>query len=268
VKAVADDDDWLALEDRGDGWFSFELAESLSRFDRRLYGGTAVAVSVAAMERATGRVCAWLTVQFAENCKTGARLDVHTEVLGAGRVVSQLRVTSYEAGRVVWSALGACSTERASPVEGGFATMPAVLEPDACSELRFVGRDAAGGFSSRGWRATMDMREALLPDGTSSGVPMLAWARLLDRPMTRAGLGMVADIVPVVVARAAGRAGAGTSLDNTLRFGPAPDSEWVLVELEPHLAHGGWGHGGARVWSLSGTLVAVASQTARMLVFE
>jgi acyl-CoA thioesterase len=81
-------------------------------------------------------------------------------------------------------------------------------------------------------------------------------------------LGFLADFVPMGVARAAGRAGAGTSLDNTIRFGPPTDSEWVLVGLDPHLAHGGYGHGTAHLWAPDGTLVATASQTASMVFFD
>jgi acyl-CoA thioesterase len=77
-------------------------------------------------------------------------------------------------------------------------------------------------------------------------------------------------MVPSAVVRAAGRAGAGTSLDNSMRFGPAPatDCEWVLIDFDPYFAHGGYAHGGARVWSSDGTLLAVASQTATLLLLD
>jgi acyl-CoA thioesterase len=68
--------------------------------------------------------------------------------------------------------------------------------------------------------------------------------------------------------RAAGRAGAGVSLDNTIRFGPPPQCDWVLLEVDPYFAHHGFVHGAARVWSPDGILLAVASQTARAQLFD
>jgi len=75
--------------------------------------------------------------------------------------------------------------------------------------------------------------------------------------------------VPSAVLRAAGRDGGGTSLDNSIRFGrpPEPDTEWVLVDTEPYLAHAGYVHGGARIWSPEGRLLAVAAQTAVARIF-
>ena len=79
-------------------------------------------------------------------------------------------------------------------------------------------------------------------------------------------LGFLADMVPSSVARAAGRMGGGTSLDNSMRFGPAPDTEWVLIDYDPYLAHHGYAHGGARVWSEDGVLLGIASQTASVIL--
>ena len=72
-------------------------------------------------------------------------------------------------------------------------------------------------------------------------------------------------MVPVAVARAAGKMGAGSSLDNSLRFvGGVADAEWLLLELRGELARGGFGHGTVRVWTQDGRLVATGSQSASM----
>jgi acyl-CoA thioesterase len=59
--------------------------------------------------------------------------------------------------------------------------------------------------------------------------------------------------------------GAGTSLDNTIRIGAAAETEWILLDMRPNLAVGGYGHGVANVWTEDGRLLAVASQTASMM---
>ena len=78
-------------------------------------------------------------------------------------------------------------------------------------------------------------------------------------------LAFIADMVPVAVARAAGKMGAGSSLDNSMRFhGGVADTGWVLIELLGELANGGFGHGSLRVWTEDGKLIATGSQTASM----
>ena len=63
--------------------------------------------------------------------------------------------------------------------------------------------------------------------------------------------------------------GAGTSLDNSMRFGEVPEVEWVLLELQGNLAAGGYGHGIVRVWAEDGSYLAIGSQTASMIyIFE
>jgi acyl-CoA thioesterase len=94
---------------------------------------------------------------------------------------------------------------------------------------------------------------------------MAMWARMTSgRPLTRAAIAFVADMVPVAVARGAGVAGAGFSHDNALRFGDVPPTEWVLLELRGDMANRGYGHGSLVAWASDGTLVATGSQTANM----
>jgi acyl-CoA thioesterase len=95
------------------------------------------------------------------------------------------------------------------------------------------------------------------------------WARVLgESETTAATLGFMADMVPLAVCRAVGVQGAGTSLDNTLRVGHLVDTEWVLVELDAHVADGGYGYGVSHMWSPDGTLMATGSQTAKLFSFD
>ena len=98
------------------------------------------------------------------------------------------------------------------------------------------------------------------------GPTVAFWAkRRDDGALTPAVLAFIADMVPVAVARAAGKMGAGSSLDNSMRFhGGVADTEWVLIELLGELANGGFGHGSLRVWTAEGELIATGSQTASM----
>jgi acyl-CoA thioesterase II len=78
----------------------------------------------------------------------------------------------------------------------------------------------------------------------------------------------MADMVPLSVAHACGVMAGGISLDNTIRIGAFEPTEWVLVDLRPHLAVGDYGHGAAHIWSEQGNLLATASQSASMIHFD
>jgi len=259
---MTDADDWLGLRRQGPGHWEFELTRPLSRFDAKLYGGTGLAAVTAVVEAETERDALWATVQFVASADVGEQITCRIEVLAQGHRTSQVRVTGTAGDRLVFAALGAAGRPRDGGLEVQVATMPEVAPPDDlppwAPKVPFTLH--AG---NQGWLDTVDLRE--VPDAASA---MLLWARLRDRPMTRAGLSFVADMVPSAVVRAAGRAGGGTSLDNAIRFGPVPTGDWVLVELDPQFASGGYAHGAARLWSTDGVHLATASQTAVAVMFD
>jgi len=259
---MSDADDWLGLERRGPGHWRFELTPPLSRFDAKLYGGTGLAAVTAVLEAETERDALWATVQFVASAEVGEQIDCHLEVLAQGHRTSQVRVTGTAGDRLVFAALGATGQPRDGGLQVQVATMPEVTPPhDLLPWSPKVPFNLHAG--NQGWLDTVDLREVPGP-----GAAMTLWARLRDRPMTWAGLGFVADMVPSAVVRAAGRAGGGTSLDNAIRFGPAPTGDWVLVELDPQFASGGYAHGAARLWSSDGVHLATASQTAVAIMFD
>jgi acyl-CoA thioesterase len=262
---MTEPDDWLGMEQIGPGRWGFELTRPLSRFDGKLYGGTGLAAVTAAVEGETGRDTLWATVQFVSSADVGERIECRVEVLAEGRRTSQVRVTATAGDRVVLAALAATGLPRAGGLEVQVATMPEATKPDDLPPWRpkvpFVINEG-----NQGWLDLVELREVPAPPDAPAG--MTLWGRMRDRPMTRSGLGFIADLVPSAVVRAAGRAGGGTSLDNAIRFGPAPDTDWVLVELEPHFASGGYAHGAARLWAPDGTHLAVASQTAVAIMFD
>ena len=121
----------------------------------------------------------------------------------------------------------------------------------------------------RGWLDSVELRDPEGDADASGAMPgRMLWARMRATSTSRPTLGFVADLVPSSVVRTAGRAGGGRSLDNTLRFGPAPTTDWVLVDLDPQFASAGYVHGAARLWGEDGTLLGVASQTAVALLFD
>jgi acyl-CoA thioesterase len=222
---------------------------------RRLYGGTGLSLIGAVVEAATGRPLRWATAQFVGTPSHGERLDLVAEVLAAGRRTSQVRVTGTVDGRVVLAGLGAAGDVNPAIPDGTVPSMPVVPAPEDCRPVRLPLPPGV----QPGFFGLAEMREF------GEGPRLRFWMRFPGRPASRpAMLPMVADSVPTMVMAALGQRGSGSSLDNTIRIGRAPDSEWVLVDGTPEQAAGGYGHGSVRLWSPDGSLAGVGSQTAAL----
>lgn len=256
------DTEWLGLEAVAPGRWTFELTPTLSRFDGKFYGGTGIAVMTALLEAETERPALWATVQFAGSADVGDRIDCSFEVLAQGRRTSQVRMTATVGDRVMLAAIGAAGEERPDSLSAQFGAMPEVAPPDDLPPWR-PNVPFPVSLERPSWLQVAEIREARLPTGRHA-----IWARMRDRRQTRATLGFLADMVPSGVVAAAGRAGAGTSLDNSMRFGAPPDTEWMLLEYDPYFIAGGYAHGAGRIWSEDGVLLGVASQTASTLLFD
>ncbi len=280
------DVEFLGLVASGDpGRYRFTVVDRLARLDGRLYGGAAIAVSIAAAELVSERAALWMTTQFVSTVDQGSEVDVLAEVLAAGRRTNQVRVTATSAaGEVIFASLGATGRHRPDGLAGEFERCPTVSPPAEAEAWTspFSGLAKAAGLADvplpprrTGFGLAIEMREPAIADHPDPGPGRLClWVRRRDGvPITPALAAYLADVVPLGVAYALGAIAGGTSLDNTIRIGsfPSPDdmaSEWILLDLRPHFAAGGYGHGIAHVWSEDGHLMATASQTASMIVFD
>ncbi len=275
------DQEFLGIEDvPGDGRSRFRVLNHLSRLDSRLYGGTAIAVSLATAEQLTGRSPLWMTTQFVSTAPFEALIDVHAEVLAPGKRTNQVRITATdESGATMFASLGATGHHREDGLYGTFEHPPLVSPPDESESsgspfdamLRNAGvSDVAALPQGIGFPSVVEFREPRVIEHPDPGPGRLCmWVRRRDGvPLTPAIAAFIADMVPLSVAHGAGLVAGGISLDNTIRIGAFEPTEWVLVDLRAHLAAGGYGHGAAQLWSESGALLATASQTASMFRFD
>ena len=83
--------------------------------------------------------------------------------------------------------------------------------------------------------------------------------------MSAAKLAVLGDWVPLGVSQTVGHRMYGVSLDNTLRVVRLVESDWVLADIELYALDGGFGHGHVHLWAEDGTLLATASQSAKLL---
>lgn len=261
------------------GELRLTLAPHLSRIDGKLYGGTALAVALAAAEAATGRPALWSTTQLVGTTTVGSEIVVATTEVARGHLVSQVQVDARVNGRLVFTGVGATADVKPEGLGGIGPRFPDVAPPEDCPVLWgptrtpwFVGPD---GDSGTGQHHACEFRIAERAEGDGDGRPdrRLLWSRMVaptadpEAPITPAGLGFVADMVPLAVAAACGAQGGGTSIDQTLRLGEPARHPWVLLDIEAEVAHGGFGHGRAVMWSPDGRVVGVGSQTAKLITF-
>jgi acyl-CoA thioesterase II len=248
----------------------FELVAPLVRPDGALYGGTAIAASVVAMETATARPALWVTTQFVASARIGDVLECTTDVLAMGGRIAQVQVTGRCGDQVVFMSLGSTAEPREGGMEGQYQAMPAVGPPEDADGTPF---GPPHSYDSPGFTARVEYREAAALEQEEPTAPVLLWARLTGGlAATPAGIGFLADMVPAAIFRSAGMLRDGTqpmgatSLDNSLRFGRVPsDQEWILLEMRGHMAAGGSAHGSVFVWTPDGLLVAVGGQSAKMV---
>ena len=259
--------------------YRLEVTEHLCRLDGKLYGGAAIGASMAGATQLTERPTLWMTTQFVSSVDRGAIVVVDVEVLAAGRRTAQVRVTGTAPdGSVVFASLGATGALKSDGLTGDFDARPEVSAPADSPTLGnpFSRMADAAGIElphlpePRGFGVAVETRH---PDVSRHPDPGLGreclWLRRRDGgPLTPAVVAYLADLIPSSVARAAGQLGGGTSLDNTFRVGRWVDTDWVLLDMRPHFAVGGYGTGTALLWSEGGELLATASQTASMILFD
>lgn len=267
---------------------SFRVEPRLARPDGRLYGGSAVGVSVAVAEALTGRDAQWMTTQFVSTALLSSNVDIVTEILAPGRRTNQVRVTATtpdsptgEPGEhVVFASLGATGLRRDGGLTGQFESRPIVDPPESSARWSspFAAMADAAGLGDRlpalpddiGFTTVIELRQAEVHEHPDPGpARMCMWVRRRDGiAITPAVAAYIADMVPMSVARAFGVLAMATSLDNTIRIGGAVGTEWALLDIRAHLSHGDYAHGVAHVWSEDGHLIATASQTASMRAID
>jgi acyl-CoA thioesterase len=272
------DADFLGLRaDDRPGRFHLTVENHLARLDGRLYGGTAIAASIAAAEAVTDRHALWMTTQFVATAPPGEDIVVDVDVLAPGKRTSQVRVTGANpAGEVMFASLGATGSHRPNALEGTFETCPAVDPPEGSdpfgSPFELMRRELGVEVplppipEGVGFTTVVEFRLPSVRSHPDAGPGRICvWARRRDGvAVTPALVAFMADMVPLSIAAAVGVLGRGVSLDNSIRVGRFEETEWVLLDLRPHLAAGGYGHGLVHVWSQDGHLLATASQSATM----
>jgi acyl-CoA thioesterase len=260
----------IDLKPAGDRAFTLTLAPPLcvGPPDRLfMFGGVGLGASLTALERVTGRPPVWATAQYESYARPGEAVTFTVSERVRGNQVSQARVTATVGDREILTVLSALG-RRDAPAGGQWTLAPRVPPPEACPPRPlWPGRhpdDIHARIDFRIVAGAMHGPDAAgaVPDGRT-----IAWARPnpdhlpADQPIGPGFVAIVADYVPSGVGPALGRSAGGNSLDNSIRFHRMVDTRWLLCDIQVHGVAHGFAHGRMHIFAETGELIATASQS-------
>jgi acyl-CoA thioesterase II len=226
-----------------------------------LQGGAGLGIALQATEQVTGRPTIWAAAQYLSFAPGTASVDVDVAIEVTGHNTTQARCMLSRDGQEILTAhiaLGA----RPFDQEGVWVAPPRVPEPLDCPAFEFfaINRQDLGGLTDFRLASGRQPRELRGVPGQGNSA---YWCRVEKRPhlVGAAELAFLGDFLPLGFCEPFGQRYAGTSIDNTMRFGQRAESEWVLLDCRMEQVANGFGYGQAHLWSQDGRLLATASQT-------
>jgi acyl-CoA thioesterase len=233
-----------------------------------LFGGAGLASAISAMEGTSGRQCVWAAGQYLSYARPGEVMDVDVTIAVSGHQITQARAVCHVGNREILT-VNAALGDRPMPYHGQFETMPDVPAPLECPRRVYL--DTQGTIDTRWEQRLAKFRDWEGMDGRVQGDGRtILWSRLPEviDGVDTAALAILGDFVPMGVGQALGIQGGGNSLDNTLRIGRLVPTEWVLLDIDVHMVERGFGHGLVRMFAEDGTLMAVASQSCILRLWD
>ncbi len=254
-----------------DHHWRMEVVPELTTPGHFLFGGCGLGAGLAALEAATGRQTVWATAQYLSFAPTGAVLDLDVLVAAAGKRVSQARVVVRSDDKEILTVNAAVGSPGTLDVDQVWVDPPDVPRPEECPPRRLPDYDLPSIFDRIDVRLAHGRTfEELRAGAAFAPLPSSAlWAKVpghLDP--SAATLAIFADYLTGAVSQSVGRSVMSRSLDNTLRVVQLETTEWVLCENRIHSVVGGHAEGNVFLWSERGTLLAVASQSMSVRLWE
>ncbi len=226
-----------------------------------LFGGCGLAAGVEALERSTGRPVVYAAVQFLSFARPPSVVEIEVIEAVRGHNVSQARAVGRVDGVEIFT-VNAALGKRDSPIDGVWVQPPDV-EPPEDSAPRSPQEHQRGTVMERVDMRMANAREPHELDGTQSADGRSAlWVRIPGLELSAAALGFAGDYVPFGLLQAVGDMIGSSSIDNTLRVVRTVPTEWILADLRTLAVRDGFGHGSVFLWSQTGDLLGIASQTA------
>jgi acyl-CoA thioesterase len=228
-----------------------------SNFGGSIYGGAALGAAVEMLESVTGSRVRWATARFLRAPGIGSELVLSHAADVVGRRSSHMTVTATHGDQVAFEVTAAVGNgDTTAGISGQWADMPAVPRPADCQAIPARPEHARRAVGQAERRTARPGSGGQLPGRSST------WTRLKGGgTSTPAGLAWIADSIASGLKQSVGPLARNLSLDNTIRYAAAEQSEWVLVDVHAHAAADGYAYGDVHLFSENGTLLATGSQT-------
>ncbi len=263
---------FLGMEQTGDDlhWRLTVVPELATPMDF-LFGGCGLGAALVALEAASGRRTVWSTAQYLSFAPVGAVLDLSVTLAAVGRRVTQARAVGYVGGTEILTVNAALGEPMEVEAGGVWVTRPDVPPPSACPQFRQPDLFSTSIFDHVEVRLAKGRTFEQISSGP--GIPgdpdSALWVRVpgnLDP--SAATLAIIGDYLSAAVSQPLGRRTTSRSLDNTIRIVRLEPTEWVLCDVRMVTLVDGFGQGTAYLWSESGSLLATASQTMTVRLWE
>jgi acyl-CoA thioesterase II len=251
--------------------WSLDVTPELATPGHFLFGGCGLGAALVALEAASGRPTVWSTAQYLSYAPTGATLDLSVTLAAEGRRVTQGRVVGRVGEQEILTVNAAVGEPAALDVGGVWVRPPEVAPPEECPPRRLPDFFSASIFDRIEMRLARGRTlEELTAGGEVEGEPnSVLWARVPGHlEPSAATLAIIGDYVTGGVSQALGRRVMTRSLDNTLRMVRLEPTEWILCDIHIEALVGGLGQGIAYLWSQSGVLLATASQSMSVRLWD
>lgn len=251
---------WLGLRPTHNPhrWF-LPVDPGIATGHRFLFGGCGLGAAISAMEGTTDRPIVWATAQYLSFAGVGSVVDIDVTVAVEGHRTTQARAVGHVGGSEIFTVNAALGRRDDMP-EVCHVGPPTVQPPEQCPP-RPRYSDATDALEYR-----LEQRWALpvgVDEPTLLGPGRVAvWTRMPDLlAPSAASLAVLGDYVPMGISVTSETPLSSTSLDNTLRVVDSVPSDWYLLDIRIQQLHNGFGHGDISIWSRTGELCAIGSQT-------
>lgn len=264
--------EFLGVEPVGDDLhWHLPVVPGLTTPGNFLFGGCGLGAALVSLEAASGRPTVWATAQYLSFAPTHSAVDFAVTLAAEGRRITQGRAVGTMGDREILTVNAALGLPGSLSVGGVWVTPPEVPPPDRCPPRRLPDFGSASIFD------LVDVRQAkgrsfeeLDHAAGEPGDPNSAlWARVPGHlEPSAATLAIIGDYVTGGLSQPLGRRVMSRSLDNTLRVVHIEPTEWVLCDIWIQALVDGYGQGVAYLWSERGTLLAVASQSMNVRLWD
>jgi acyl-CoA thioesterase len=269
---VTDAREFLGMESVGDHLhWRLTVVPELTTPGNFLFGGCGLGAALVAIEAASQRPTVWSTAQYLSYAPTGSVLDLTVTLAAVGRRVTQGRVVGYVGDTEILTVNAAVGAPGRLQAGGVWATAPEVPPPDECPPRRLPAFNSTSIFDRIDVRLARGLSFEEIGAGTGApGEPTSAlWARVPGHlEPSAATLAIIGDYVSGGVSQPLARRVMSRSLDNTLRMVQLQPTEWVLCDIRMQALVAGYGQGIAYLWSEQGDLLATASQSMSVRLWE